>query len=78
MERDRSSTSTGYCTPLAEYFDPYTSLLYDHLLDPALPPTPRWEWELRQRIDEGKGLGAWRDRLVERIVRWLQGVQEAV
>ncbi|KAI9045376.1 uncharacterized protein KD926_008803 [Aspergillus affinis] len=58
-------------TPLAIYFNAQTTLIHPQLLSPAAPPTPGWERQLRRRIDEGRGLGAWKDRLVERTVRWL-------
>ncbi|KAK1138364.1 hypothetical protein N8T08_002668 [Aspergillus melleus] len=60
-------------SPLSIYFNnnAQTTLIHPHLLSPVAPPTPGWEGQLRRRIDEGRGLGAWKDRLVERTVRWL-------
>ncbi|KAH8423558.1 uncharacterized protein LDX57_001318 [Aspergillus melleus] len=58
-------------SPLSIYFNAQTTLIHPHLLSPVAPPTPGWERQLRRRIDEGRGLGAWKDRLVERTVRWL-------
>ncbi|PLB45954.1 hypothetical protein P170DRAFT_467136 [Aspergillus steynii IBT 23096] len=69
--RTNPKPKTRIQSPLSAYFNADTSLIHPHLLSPTAPPTPGWERQLRHRIDEGRGLGAWQDRLAERTVRWL-------
>ncbi|GFF26000.1 LOW QUALITY PROTEIN: hypothetical protein IFM46972_01631 [Aspergillus udagawae] len=55
--------------PLAKYFDPQTSVLHEHILEPPSPPIAAWERDLQHRIDNGRGLTASIDRFVDRAVR---------
>ncbi|EAW17852.1 uncharacterized protein NFIA_077920 [Aspergillus fischeri NRRL 181] len=58
--------------PLAKYFDPQTSLLHEHILEPPSPPIATWERDLQHRIDNGRGLTASIDRFVDRTVRRIE------
>ncbi|KAF4176447.1 hypothetical protein CNMCM7927_004073 [Aspergillus lentulus] len=54
--------------PLTKYFDPQTSTLHEHILEPP-SPIATWERDLQHRIDNGTGLTASIDRFVDRAVR---------
>ncbi|RHZ43145.1 uncharacterized protein CDV56_101194 [Aspergillus thermomutatus] len=66
---DQGSQFDLPATPLAEYFDPQTSVLHEHILEPPSPPMVTWERDLQHRIDNGRGLTASIDRLVDRAVK---------
>lgn len=66
---DSPSEAVSDGDPLAEYFDPQTSVLHEHILEPPSPPIATWERDLQHRIDNGRGLTASIDRLVDRAVK---------
>ncbi|KAF7130939.1 hypothetical protein CNMCM5793_003874 [Aspergillus hiratsukae] len=70
MPTEADSTSEAEAAsdgdPLAKYFDPKTSVLHEHILEPPSPPIATWERDLQHRIDNGRGLTAVVDRLVDR------------
>ncbi|RJE23800.1 hypothetical protein PHISCL_03885 [Aspergillus sclerotialis] len=70
---DSSETSVS---PLAKYFDPSASLLIEEVMEPKSPAVPAWERKLNRRIREGKGLRAWFDWAVDRVVGRVQKATE--
>lgn len=58
---------------LNKYFDPYTSILYEGVLD-STTPVKGWERRMEWRIRHGRGLSAWIDWVVDTGVRWVQRV----
>ncbi|KAI9930058.1 hypothetical protein MW887_011868 [Aspergillus wentii] len=74
IEKGKKSERNNH-TVLSKYFDPDTSLLREEIMEP-LPPTPSWERDLNRRIDEGRGLGAWADRIIDRVARRFQSAME--
>lgn len=66
---DSTSEAASDGDRLAKYFDPQTSVLHEHILEPPSPPIATWERDLQYRIDNGRGLTALVDRLVDRAVR---------
>lgn len=63
-------------SPLGKYFDPSTSLLLEEVLEPATPVVGNWERRMEVRIREGRGLRAWIDWAVDRVVGRVQRAVE--
>ena len=69
-------SSEASVSPLAKYFDPSTSLLFEEVMEPESPAVPAWERKLNRRIREGKGLRAWFDWAVDKVVGRVQEATE--
>lgn len=63
-------------SPLGKYFDPTTSLLLEEVLEPASPVVGSWERRMEVRIREGRGLRAWIDWAVDRVIGRVQRAVE--
>ncbi|KAL2013605.1 hypothetical protein VTN00DRAFT_1130 [Thermoascus crustaceus] len=75
-EPEAVSSSSIPPTPLAKYFDHSTHRLRREIVEPPSPLTPGWERRLRRRIHEGRGIGAWMDRMVDRAVKGFERMVE--
>lgn len=64
--------SDASVSPLAKYFNPSTSFLIEDFMEPASPSVPTWEKKLDSRIKQGRGLRAWLDWAVDRVVGRVQ------
>ncbi|PKX97205.1 uncharacterized protein P174DRAFT_457897 [Aspergillus novofumigatus IBT 16806] len=69
---DSSLEATSDDDPLARYFDPQTSILHEHIIEPPSPPIATWEGDLQHRIDNERGLTASIDRFMDRAVRCVE------
>ena len=71
-----SITSTSTSTSDPEYMPQHTGSAYlqDGIVIPASPIIPAWERRLNRRIEQGRGIGAWVDWVVDRAVLRYQGM----
>lgn len=76
LEPEAASSSSIPPTPLSKYFDPSTHRLRNEIVEPPSPLTPGWERRLRRRVHEGRGIGAWVDRMVDRAVKGFERMVE--
>ena len=77
LEDEDGDDTQSETSVLSKYFDPYTSILRDGVLEPSSPPRRAWERRMDLRIRNGRGLSAWIDWAVDRSVGWFQRVMEA-
>lgn len=68
---DADDDSVSEASTLSKYFDPYTSILREEVLEPSVP-TATWERRMNRRIQYGTGLSAWIDWVVDKSVGWVR------
>ncbi|KAE8152520.1 hypothetical protein BDV25DRAFT_137839 [Aspergillus avenaceus] len=71
---DSSTSDEERDWSFVKYFDSGTGLIHKHVFEPADPPMPAWERELIWRVQHGTGFRAFWDRVVDGLVRSMEGL----